>query len=264
MADRNTGEVRVALRPGPAGGRIAHVTIDQERRLNCMSSPLMDRFVAALETLAGDDELRCAVVTGAGAKAFVGGADVRELAKLTPETARMYLRRVHGCCAAVRALPVPVLARVNGWCLGAGLELAAACDLRIASDDAMFGMPEVRLGLPSVVEAALLPRLVGWGKARELVYLAKNYTAAEALEMGLVERVAPKAGLDEAVAEWVDLIARAGPRAIRLQKALVAKWEQLDVRSAIEAGIDSIAAACATDEPRRLLEPVLARMGGKT
>jgi enoyl-CoA hydratase/carnithine racemase len=256
-------EVRIDLRPGPDGGRIALVTFDQERRLNCMSSPLMERFVAALETLAKDDELRCAVVTGAGDKAFVGGADLRELAALTPETARLFIRKVQRCCAAVRALPVPVIARVNGWCLGAGLELAAACDLRIASDDAMFGMPEVRVGLPSVVEAALLPRLIGWGKARELVYLAKNYTAAEAREMGLVERVVAKAGLDAAVAEWADAIARAGPRAIRLQKALVAKWEQLDLKSAVEAGVDSIASAYATDEPRRIIEPMLARMGGK-
>jgi enoyl-CoA hydratase len=264
MADSSAGEVRVDMRPGPAGGRIAHVTLDQERRLNCLSSPLMDRFVEALEKLGADGELRCAVVTGAGPKAFVGGADVRELAELTPETARVYIRRVQRCCAAVRALPVPALARVNGWCLGAGLELAAACDLRIASDDAMFGMPEVRVGLPSVVEAALLPRLVGWGKARELVYLAKNYTAAEALEMRLVERVVPKAELDGAVAEWADAIGRAGPRAIRLQKALVAKWEQLDLKSAVEAGVDSLAAACATDEPRRMLAPLLARRGGRT
>ncbi len=257
------GEVRAALRPGPDGGRVAQVTIDQERRLNCLSSPLMDRFVAEMEALAGDAELRCAIVTGAGGKAFVGGADVRELAALTPQTARVYIRRVQRCCAAVRALPVPVLARVNGWCLGAGLELAAACDLRIASDDAMFGMPEVRVGLPSVVEAALLPRLVGWGKAREMVYLAKNYTAAEALEMGLVERVVPKAGLDAAAAEWADAIARAGPRAIRLQKALVAKWEQLDLKSAVEAGVDSIASAYATDEPARMIAPLLKKMGGQ-
>ena len=256
------GEVRVALRPGPDGGRIAQVTFDQERRLNCMSSPLMERFVAALEKLADDDELRCAIVTGAGEKAFVGGADLRELVELTPATARQFIRRVQRCCGAVRALPVPVLARVNGWCLGAGLELAAACDLRIAAGDAMFGMPEVRVGLPSVVEAALLPRLVGWGKAREMVYLAKNYTASEALEMGLVERVVARPELDAAVGEWADMIARAGPRAIRLQKALIAKWEQLDLKSAVEAGVDSIANAYASDEPARMIAPLLARMGG--
>lgn len=256
------GDVRVEQRPGPDGGRIATVTIDQERRLNCLSSPLMDRFIAALEALARDDGLRVAVVTGAGGKAFAGGADLRELAALTPQTARIYIRRVQRCCAAVRALPVPVIARVNGWCLGAGLELAAACDLRIAADHAMFGMPEVNVGLPSVVEAALLPRLVGWGKAREMVYLARNYSAAEALAMGLVERVAPADALDAAVAEWAETIARAGPRAVRLQKALVAKWEQLDLRSAIEAGVDSIANACATDEPARMIARLQERRRG--
>lgn len=255
-------DVRVDWRPGPEGGRIATVTIDQERRLNCLSSPLMDRFIAALEALAGADDLRVAVITGAGPKAFVGGADLRELAALTPQTARVYIRRVQRCCAAVRALPVPAIARVNGWCLGAGLELAAACDLRIAAEHAMFGMPEVKVGVPSVVEAALLPRLVGWGKAREMVYLAKNYSAAEALAMGLVERVAPSDALDAAVDEWADMIASAGPRAIRLQKALIAKWEQLDLRSAIEAGVDSIANAYASDEPARRIAPLLEKRRG--
>lgn len=255
-------DVRVEVRAAPEGGRIAVVTIDQARRLNCMSSPLMDRFIAEMEKLADDDDLRAAIVTGAGDKAFVGGADVRELAALTPATARLFIRRVQRCCAAVRALPVPVIARINGWCLGAGLELAAACDLRIAAEHAMFGMPEVKVGVPSVVEAALLPRLVGWGKAREMVYLAKNYSAAEALAMGLVERVAPSDALDAAVDEWADMIASAGPRAIRLQKALIAKWEQLDLRSAIEAGVDSIANAYASDEPARRIAPLLEKRRG--
>ena len=126
----------------------------------------------------------------------------------------------------------------------------------------MFGMPEVRVGLPSVVEAALLPRLVGWGKARELVYLGRNYDAKEAEAMGLVERVTTQSGLDTAVQEWVRDILAAGPRAIRLQKALVAEWERLALDQAIRAGVDAIAAAYETDEPARMTAPFLKRKGG--
>src|SRR6185312_4687647 len=110
--------------------------------------------------------------------------------------ARCFITRVHRCCSVLRHLPVPVLARLNGFALGAGLELAAACDLRIAADTAKVGMPEVKLGMPSVIEAALLPMLVGWGRARELMLLGEIHSAAAAATWGLIERVVPEAELD--------------------------------------------------------------------
>jgi enoyl-CoA hydratase/carnithine racemase len=160
---------------------------------------------------------------------------------------------VHGCCRAIRDLPVPVIAQVNGWCLGAGLEVAAACDLRIAADTAKFGMPEVRVGIPSVVEAALLPALIGWGRTRHLLLLAETIDAAEALDWGLVERVTPAAVLDTAVDEWVAMLLEAGPAAIRAQKALIRRWEDLPQTAAIAAGIDAFGASWRTEEPRRML-----------
>ena len=125
--------------------------------------------------------------------------------------------------------------------------------------NASFGMPEVKVGLPSVVEAALLPRLVGWGKAAELVYLARTYDAEAAREMGLVERVVAPEALDGAVEEWLGDILAAGPRAIRLQKALLTRWESEPLGQAIEAGIDSLASAFESDEPERLIRPFLDR-----
>ena len=180
--------------PGEAG-RVAWITVDNSSKLNSLTTALLDKLIVALEALSNDDELRCMVLTGAGQKAFVGGANLDELAGLTPTSARAFITRVHKVCEAMRTLPVPVIARINGYCLGAGLELAASADLRIAANNAVFGMPEVRVGLPSVIEAALLPRLVGWGKAREIVYLARNYSASDALAMGLVERVAAPAAV---------------------------------------------------------------------
>ena len=113
--------------------------------------------------VAADPELRLAILTGAGGRAFVGGADIGEIAALDHASARDFITLVHRCCDAFRRLPVPVIARIDGYALGAGLELAAACDLRVASETSVFGMPEVAIGIPSVVEAALLPRLIGAG-----------------------------------------------------------------------------------------------------
>src|SRR6185437_6851393 len=113
-------------------------------------------------------------------------------------------------CEAVRAFPAPVIARLPGWRLGGGLEFAAACDFRIAADNAKFGMPEVKVGIPSVIHAALLPRLIGWGRARWLVMTAENIDETTALAWGLVDAVAPKDGLDEAVEKTVAMLLACG------------------------------------------------------
>jgi enoyl-CoA hydratase/carnithine racemase len=159
----------------------------------------------------------------------------------------------------VRAIPVPVIARVNGYCLGAGLEVAAGCDLRVASTRAMFGMPEVKVGMPSVIEAALLPRLVGVGHTAELVLLGENIDAARALAIGLVEKVVPPDELDAAVDAWLDAIVAAGPQAVRLQKALMREWERLPLDAAIRAGIASYRTSVAGGEPARMLAAFTAR-----
>jgi enoyl-CoA hydratase len=160
----------------------------------------------------------------------------------------------------VRDLPVPVIARVNGFCLGAGLELMAACDMRVASDNAVFGMPEVKIGLPSVVEAALLPQLIGWGRTKVLLYTGDNVDAATALDWGLVERVVPVTELDAAVEQWVGSIVASGPRAIRLQKELIREWEAMPVSDAIQAGIRMMGRAYETDEPHRMVAAARERL----
>ncbi len=203
--------------------------------------------------------MRACVLTGAGERAFIGGADIAEMAGLEPDTARRFITTLHEVCRALRELPVPVIARIQGYCLGGGLEVAAACDLRLAAADARFGMPEVRVGLPSVIEAALLPRLVGWGKARELVLTAEMIGAEEALACGLVERVAPAAELDSALEHWLGALLAAGPRALRAQKALLREWERLPLGEAIERGIDAFVEAYRSDEPKALMRRFLER-----
>ena len=214
----------------------------------------MDDFVAAVERLGCDDTLRAVVITGAGEKAFIGGADIKEMAQLDAATAEAFITRLHRCCEAVRVLPVPVIARIQGYALGGGMELAAACDIRIAAETAVFGMPEVKLGIPSVIEAALLPSLVGWGRAREILLLGENFSAADAERWGLVEKVVPAAELDAAVDGCIASLMKAGPRAIRLQKKLIRAWEDVPLRDAIRAGIDSFVEAWRSDEPRTRMQ----------
>ena len=196
-----------------------------------------------------DDALRVVILRGAGNRAFIGGADISAMATLDRETARVFITEIHRACDAIRRLPVPVIARIEGYALGAGLEIAASCDLRIAAETAKFGMPEVKIGIPSVIEAALLPRLVGWGRARWLLYTGEVIDAGTAEQWGLVERVVTSAELDTAVGEWVTAILGAGPQAIRLQKALIREWEGLPIDAAIQAGIGAFAEAYASPEP---------------
>ena len=148
------------------GGIVAHVIYDNSRRLNIVGPAALDDLTATFRELAKEPELRVVVFSGAGGKAFIGGADIYHMAGMkTADEARAFITRIHLLCQAIRECPVPVIARMEGYTLGGGLEVAAACDFRIAADSAAFGMPEVNVGVPSVVEAALLPRLVGWGRA---------------------------------------------------------------------------------------------------
>jgi enoyl-CoA hydratase/carnithine racemase len=255
-----TSESRILLRRDQReSGLVAYLTINNARRLNAMSSMLMDEFVATMTVLATEQDLRAVVLTGAGPKAFIVGADINEMAGINNAgQATAFITRLHRCCDAIRDLPVPVIARIHGYCFGGGLEMAAACDVRIASEAATFGMQEVKLGIPSVIEAALLPTLVGWGRAREIMLLGETFSAATALEWRLVEHVVPAAALDDTVEIWIGKLLTSAPRAVRLQKRLIRRWEDLPLADAVRAGIDAFAEAYATDEPAAAMREFLA------
>lgn len=239
------------------GGKVARVLINDPRRLNAMSAALMADFIAEMKAVSLDDDCRCVVVEGAGGRAFVGGANIFELSDLTKSAARALLTQVHQCCDALRMCPVPVIAKIDGFCIGAGMELAAAADLRVASEGSVFGMPEVAVGLPSVVEASLFPGLIGWGRTRQMMLTAENISAETAERWGFVEATAPKAALDVAVERFVLPIVKAGPKAIRLQKSLMRSWEAMSPVDAARAGIEALASAFDSDEPKRMTAPVI-------
>ncbi len=238
-------------------GDVRRVTIAHHGKLNTLNSELLLQLAAAFEV---EPEIRAVVLTGEGERAFIGGADIREMGAITtPAQGQAFIQRVHGACAAIRNCRVPVIARIQGWCLGAGLEIAAACDLRVAADAAKFGMPEVRVGIPSVVEAALLPGLIGWGRTRRLLLLAETLDAATMEAWGFLERVVPLHALDGAVAEWLALLGEAGPVAIANQKALIRAWEDLPLSQAIAAGIPAFAKSWETAEPTAMMGHFLNR-----
>ncbi len=259
----STNRFLVEYRDLPEGGRVAGLTIDNRAKLNSLNSALMSEIVETMKRLAADPQLRLAILSGAGKRAFAGGADLGEIAALDHAGARRFITLVHRCCEAFRRLPVPVIARIDGFVLGAGLEIAAACDLRVASDGSVFGMPEVRVGIPSVVEAALLPGLIGRGRARRLLLTGETIGAAEALAWGLIDMAAPADGLDDAVERLAQPILAAGPQAIRLQKSLILDWEELPIDGAIARGIDAFVAAFDSDEPALMAGAALTRLAAR-
>ena len=240
--------IRTALETR-AGGVVARITIDNPKKLNIFSPAALQSLVKAIEDI--NQTVRAVVITGAGDRAFVGGADLETLGSLDPVSARDFIGLIHAACAAVRDCPVPVIARINGWCLGAGLELAACCDLRIAADSAVFGMPEVRLGIPSVVEAAVLPRLVGAGRARWLVMTGETIGAAEALVWGLVEKICSFDDLDSQTDKTLDAILAGESEAIRAQKRLCKLWEEAPLDESVRKSIDEFARSYESGEPNR-------------
>ena len=236
---------------------VVRCTLDRPP-LNLLEPDTITALHDTVATLARDPSVRAMVIGGAG-RAFTGGMDVRVLRDLDVTSAKAL---ISGLCAAIDAVhraPFPVIAAVNGACLGAGFELALACDLRVAAANAIFGLPEVRVGVPSVIQAVLLPPLIGPGRAAEMLLLGTSVSASQALQWGLVNRVVEAGALDGAVDELLDSLSRCAPGAVRLQKELIIRWRETDLPSAVQAGVNAFATAYASREPREGAEAFLAK-----
>ncbi|MEA2921619.1 MAG: hypothetical protein QOF07_1582 [Bradyrhizobium sp.] len=238
---------------------VVRLTICNAGSLNILGSAAINGVRAGLEVLATERAIRALIIAGQSEKSMIGGADIKEMAKLDQASAEKFITGLRDLCEAARAFPAPVIARIPGWCLGGGLEFAAACDLRIAAHDAKFAMPEVKVGIPSVIHAALLPRLIGWGRARWLIMTAATIDAPTALAWGLVDAVAPEGGLDAAVESTVTALLECGPEALRAQKALLKQWEELPLKESVNLSIGVFGQSFLTDEPRRLMQGFLDR-----
>jgi enoyl-CoA hydratase len=238
---------------------IVRLTICNAGPLNILGSGVIRAVREGLETLAAEPQIRALILAGESPRSMIGGADIKEMAGLDQNSAETFITGLRDLCEAVRNFPSPVIARMPGWCLGGGLEVAAACDFRIAGHDAKFGMPEVRVGIPSVIHAALLPRLIGWSRARWLVMTAENIDAATALAWGLVDKVVPGDELDSAIEELVETLLKCGPLALRAQKALLRQWEELPLTESVNLSIGVFGRTFLTDEPKRLMQEFVNR-----
>jgi enoyl-CoA hydratase/carnithine racemase len=195
---------------------VGFVTINRPDKLNALNREVMDELNDCFRAIQNDEEVRVVILTGAGQKAFVAGADLHELATLAPLGGRDFSRRGHGIFDLIESLGKPVIAAVNGYALGGGCELAMACTLRIASENARFGQPEVKLGIiPGYAGTQRLARLVGKGRALEMILSGEPINAQEAYRIGLVNQVVPTAELAAAAETLARKIAANAPLAIK-------------------------------------------------
>jgi enoyl-CoA hydratase len=213
---------------------IAIVILNRPKALNALNSSLLNEFSGVLKKIANDKSIRVLVLTGAGDKAFVAGADINELAECDALSGKHFSEAGHETIGRLNALPIPVIAAVNGYALGGGSEIALACDFIYAAENAMFGLPEITLGLiPGFGGTQRLPRLIGSNRAKELIFTGRMISAAEAENIGMVNRVCPSETLLEETLKTASNIAEKGRVSLR------------EAKQAINAGMDvDLATGC--------------------
>ncbi len=230
---------------------IATVTFNRPKALNALNRALLVELSLALDRLAEDEAVRVLVLTGAGEKAFVAGADIGELSTLGPLAAKVFSRMGHEVIGKLQQLSVPVIAAVNGYALGGGTEIALACDFIYAADSARFGLPEITLGLiPGFGGTQRLPRWIGPAAAKELIFTGRMIPAEEALRLGIVNRVVPASSLLEEVRKTALEIASKGPVALRAAKEAVNHGLGVDLATGCRLEVDAFALVFASPDAR--------------
>lgn len=218
----------------------ATIVLDKPAAHNALDSRMLAEIQDAVRRIEEDREVIVVVVTGAGDRAFCSGIDVGDVREMDGWKARAVGRELHRTFGALRALPKPVIARINGLCLGAGLELAVSCDLLLGVEGSRYGFPHMRIGIPSIVEAGIVPQAVGIVRTKWLCLTAEFWDAQQACQAGLINTVVPPDGLDAAVDALVDRLAGYSPVAMGLQKEIMNQWMTSDLESAIDFSINTV------------------------
>ncbi|MCL6436987.1 MAG: enoyl-CoA hydratase/isomerase family protein [Rubrobacteraceae bacterium] len=231
-------------------GGIAVLTVDRQDKLNALNPQVVEEIGQALLD-SGNKEVRAIIVTGAGERAFVAGADIAAMSEMDPIEAKRFAETSNAAMALLDRSPIPTIAAVNGFALGGGCEIALACDIRVASENAVFGFPEVSLGIiPGMGGTQRLPRLIGPGLAKELIFTGRRITAAEAKEIGLVNRVVPQGEALDAARSIASEIAGNGPLAVRHAKAAANKALEVDLISGLDYESDQFALLFSTRDAK--------------
>ena len=232
-------------------GAVATVTVNRIAVLNALDAETVTSLETTMRRLADDDDIRCVVLTGAGDRAFIAGADINELSVLTPATGREMADAGHRLCAVIEGMGKPVIAAVNGFALGGGCEIAMACTLRIAATNARLGQPEITLGLiPGFGGTQRLPRLVGRGRALEMLLTGDPVSADEAWRIGLVNRVVPDELLAEEVGRLAASLAAQAPAAVRLILDVVSRGPDMSLADALAFEATSFGLVNGTEDAR--------------
>lgn len=240
-----------------ASNGVGTLTIRQAGHLNILSSTVIVSLLEGFAHVQNHPDFRALIVRGEGDKAFVAGADIKEMAALDASNATSFIDKLRQLCDAPRLLPIPVIARIPGWTLGGGLEFALCCDLRVASTNAKMGMPEVKVGIPSIIHAALMPRLIGKTRANWLLLTGEVVDADKALSWGLVDQLVSPEELDSEVNRLADSLAELGPKVLAQQKRLLREWEDEPADVSIMNGVKEFASAYKTGEPEQYMRKFL-------
>jgi len=242
---------------------VARLTLNRPETLNAINGVMLEEIRAALNEIAGDDSIRVVVIDSSSTRAFSAGIDVAYVKDLEAWGARRIGQELHATFEAIRVLEKPLIAQIDGLCLGAGLELAISCDLLIASDRSQFGLPNIKRGIPAIVEAAILPQAIGIVNTRELAFTGRNWDAAKAERRGLVNAVVPAAELAAEVDRWAEELAAFSPRALAAQKDIIHKWMTTDLETAIDFSINTVGLNWTTRDQREGMESFLQKREAK-
>jgi enoyl-CoA hydratase len=230
---------------------IATIFFNRPKALNALNNALFDDLSAALDQIEAEPAVKVLILTGSGDKAFVAGADISELAKMTPLQAKYFSRKGQQIFSKIEALSIPAIAAVNGFALGGGSEAALACDFIYASEKAIFGLPEINLGLiPGFGGTQRLARLVGNNRAKEMVFTGKNISAQQALEYGMVNQVCPHDTLMETVGKTATLMASKGRVALRAAKEVIQSGTAADLETGCRIENDAFGMTMSSEDAK--------------
>jgi enoyl-CoA hydratase len=230
---------------------IATITFNRPKALNALNATLLQEFSQALDEVAENEDIRVLILTGAGDKSFVAGADISELATFNALQAKVFAKKGHAAISRLQALPIPVIAAVNGFALGGGSEVALACDFIYASENAKFGLPEINLGLiPGFGGTQRLPRLVGMNRAKEMIFTGKMISAAEAQQIGMVNQVCPAEALMAEVMKTAATMAQKGKVSLRAAKQAINSGLGVDLGTGCDIEMDAFALCMASEDAK--------------
>lgn len=231
--------------------QIATITINRPKSLNALNTEVLNELFQITESVAADESIRVLIITGSGEKAFVAGADISELAELNTLQAKYFVANGHKTMAALQDLAIPVIAAVNGFALGGGLELALSCDFIYASENAKFGLPEITLGLiPGFGGTQRLARLIGKNLAKELIFTGKMISAMEGLQMGFVNQVIPPEELMSTARKTAAAIAAKGKVSLNMAKQTINQGMDVDLSTGCKTEIDAFAICMASGDAK--------------